>query len=114
MIPIWKTYVYLPYRMPINKERDVWKIQTSTDIIFRVSSPEYNVLNSVSTPNHLYHYICETCYYSSGNPFEVFRTSVDSAENMKDGPTGDQQTQMSAHARQHSIMFAWARSLEGK
>ena len=114
MIPIWKTYIYLSYRDQIGKDASEWRVQTSGDIIFRVSSPTWGTVPATNPDSNLYHYLCETCHYSSGNPDEVFRTSADFAKNMKNGPTGDQQIQMSVHARQHSIMWSWVKSLEGK
>jgi hypothetical protein len=109
---IWRAVIYLPFRIPLSKDVNVLRVQTSEEIIFRLTSPHYGPYLADDIDNRIYHYYCETCHCSCGNPDEVFRTSAERAKNLKDGPTGDQQSQMSSHARQHSIMWSWARSLE--
>lgn len=107
MIPVWKAEICLPWGF---EKQDPTNIQTHTEILFRLSGDEFFAPEEQS--ERLYYYLCGTCYYSCGNPYEVFRTSSERAKNLKDGPTGDQQIQMSAHVQQHRIMLQWARSLE--
>ena len=63
--------------------------------------------------NDRYRYICMDCYSASGSR-EAFSTDCAYIRDMKHGPTPSQQSQIGNHARQHSIMWSWAKSLEGK
>jgi hypothetical protein len=80
-------------------------------IIFQLYCPDWMRTDDHETKRVQYR--CMDCYAASGNP-EAFTTGSAFATRMKDGPTDKQQGQMIDHARQHSIMWSWAKSLEGK
>ena len=56
-----------------------------------------------------YFYYCLSCLIACGDKEAVFKTGIAPAKKMQDGPTDKQQTQMSEHAEQHSIIWNWAR-----
>jgi len=58
-----------------------------------------------------YRYRCLSCYEASGDS-GCFCTQSEQLQRLKDGPTQDQQSQMADHAKQHSIMYAWAKGLK--
>ena len=113
MIPVYLTYLTRPISPPIYGifELDPSKIVEPMTLIFRVEEAGYSMFPA-SNPTHLYRYYCESCYYASGERERVFRTTPASTEKMKDGPTKEQQEQMSDHSRQHEIMWQWAKGLE--
>lgn len=65
---------------------------------------------------------CQSCYYGSGNDRDIFRTDYVRREDLGEkgdrdhggwsSPSYSQQDQMRQHAKQHQIMFSWARSLK--
>lgn len=65
---------------------------------------------------------CQSCLAASGNYRDLFRTDYARRENLLgqgnrehggwDTPTVQQQDQMVAHAKQHEIMYAWAKGLK--
>lgn len=56
---------------------------------------------------------CESCLAGSGRYGEVFQTDWETIGNLTRGtPSPDQMNQISDHAHQHEIMWAWARGLE--
>ena len=59
-------------------------------------------------------WMCQSCYAASGRLDDVFRTEAAYLKDVRksDGPTDKQRGQMSDHSIQHTIMWAWARSLK--
>lgn len=56
---------------------------------------------------------CESCICGSGNYRNVFKTDYEKFENLHNGsPSEKQMNQISEHARQHEIIWSWARSLK--
>ena len=58
-----------------------------------------------------YRYTCLTCYAASGN-LDVFSTSWRTPTEMEEGPTAQQVEEIRDHAKQHSIMYSWAKGLK--
>ena len=58
-----------------------------------------------------FRYRCLSCYMASGSG-DSFSTQCEQRHLFRDGPTEAQKDQMSEHARQHSIMWAWAKGLK--
>jgi hypothetical protein len=59
-----------------------------------------------------YRYRCMSCFAACGLERDTFKTTFARAKFLKDGPTQEQQDQMSDHARQHSIMYLWAKGVK--
>ena len=58
-----------------------------------------------------YRYRCMDCYLACGSEENSFTTEFERQKDLKDGPTNSQQDEMNDHARQHGIMWAWAKGL---
>lgn len=112
MIPVLHTYLTRPIPPPTGRdiELDMSKIIEPISLTFVVERSEYPMFATDKTS--MYRYCCQSCRYASGEFDLVFRTSPASAEKMKDGPTEDQQEQMSDHSRQHEIMWRWVKGME--
>ena len=115
MQPIWK----VPWYRPIGVNEPLDTIAYYDVLLFQLESPillnwDYFDRHDQPDPQKFpYRYKCMSCYAASGSN-DVFSTQSEQKQSLKDGPTQEQQDQMSDHARQHTIMWAWARSLEGK
>lgn len=116
MIGIWKIALIQPIRPPIEGvvNLNITQIIEPVYLVFRAECPILGFPKQVykDPEEYPWRYRCESCYYSSGDLEEIFRTSCDPIKNMKHEPTRAQQAEMSGHARQHQIMWAWARSLK--
>lgn len=109
---VWKTYLIRPFSPPVGglAEPDASVISDPVVLIFHVENAGYSAFPSYD-PKKMSRYYCESCYYASGSQDKVFRTTPDSEEAMQHGPTKEQQEQMSDHAEQHQIIWAWARQI---
>jgi hypothetical protein len=60
-----------------------------------------------------YSWQCESCLAGSGRYGEIFQTDRERIGDLVQGkPSEKQMNQIRDHARQHEIMWAWARGLE--
>ena len=122
---LWGPRVFkAPWYRPIgvNEKWDPW---CSYDVI--IFTPEcdpdvhdFNVyINIWDVP---WRWTCQSCYAASGDDRSIFKTDWEKREHLggqgsKDvggfsEPSRKQQDQMSDHAKQHSIMWSWARGLK--
>lgn len=104
MNPVWK----IPWSRPVPiTEQELSKIDCSIGyVVFQLE------MNSFLKQNPTYIYKCYSCYAASGDREYSFETESATPEKLKDGPTENQREEMSNHAKQHTIMYQWARSIK--
>ena len=114
MNPIWKVPWFLPRFVDEQIPGAEVRIEA---IIFRLEPAvllnwdyvdRHDRTDSQKFP---YRYRCLSCYAASGDE-DGFRTQCEQLQRLTDGPTEKQQSQMADHAKQHSIMYAWAKGLK--
>jgi hypothetical protein len=110
--PIFQMYLTRPISPPTTGvlETDLSEIVEPVRLTFKVENNGWSMFPTYD-PTQMYRYRCESCAFASGQVPRVFRTTPDSAEKMKYGPTQEQREQINDHTRQHEIMWAWARGL---
>lgn len=117
---------YYPWYRPMSAGigEDIPAVGEMDRIIF---TPEYD--DQVLEPNVYvkvwdvpWRWVCQTCYMASGGHRAVFKTDWVRREDL--GERGDrdrggwctpalsQQDQIREHAKQHEIMYAWAKGLK--
>jgi len=112
--PIYKVPWFRPY--PVGEQIPGAEVRIDA-IIFQMESPAvlvWDYLDRHGRPDRQkfpYRYRCLSCYAASGDE-DGFRTQCEQLQRLTDGPTEEQQSQMADHAKQHSIMYAWARGLK--
>lgn len=114
MNPIWKA----PWYRRMFPGASYLDTNESIDVIlFELEQPviiNWDYFNEKGKPDPQkfpYRYRCLSCYAASGDRGS-FVTQCEQKQAMKDGPTQEQQDQMSEHVRQHSIMWEWAKGLK--
>ena len=109
--------VYLPFHWGITETNPAIVLDSPRITLL----PEYN--NGVHDPDIKIHvldvpwrYYCESCHYAFGNKRGVFHTDWTSRRSLglEGMPSRHQMDQINDHAKQHSIMWSWAKGLEKK
>ena len=117
---------HYPWYRPLSAGVDV-KIPSVGEMDRIIFIPEYD--EAVLEPNVYikvwdvpWRWVCQSCYMATGESREIFKTDWVRGEDLgergsrdKGGwctPAWSQEDQIRKHAKQHEIMFAWARSLK--
>ena len=114
MNSLYKVPWYRPF--PINEQIPGAEVSINA-LIFQLESPAlltWDYLDHHGDPDiqkFPYRYRCLSCCAASGSR-DAFTTQCEQLQSLKEGPTQEQQKQMNDHARQHEIMYLWARSLK--
>ena len=106
MNPIWKVTWIQPAVMP------QFGSESHVDALIFKLEHDGTYLPVPEWDNNQYRYRCMNCFAACGSDRYTFSTGYERAKHLKDGPTQQQQDEMSDHARQHEIMFVWARSVK--
>jgi hypothetical protein len=112
--PIYKVPWFRPY--PVGEQIPGAEVRIDA-IIFQMELANllnWDYLDYHDRPDRQkfpYRFRCLSCYAASGDN-DSFRTQCEQLQRLKDGPTQEQQDQMSDHARQHTIMYSWAKGLK--
>lgn len=86
-------------------------IRGITVVEFRPEEPVYQMDEEQMRDGELrlYQYVCYSCLATCGDRNRCFTTVCATRKSMRLGATTTQQEQMKFHAKQHSIIWGWAR-----
>jgi len=114
ILPFYKVALSFPLPAGIF-ETDTSRIVDTPCLIFKSEVPRYVDFDLPDDWIPI-RWICLSCFEACGDETDVFKTGSAPRRELKrvTGPTQKQQNQMLDHARQHEIMWAWARGLEKK
>jgi hypothetical protein len=111
VIPVWRVPWLRNFPGPIDKPWRTEELQVSA-LVFQLEHDGTTFQPVANWEENRYRYRCMDCYLASGSKEDSFTTGFEKAADLKTGPTNYQMDEMSDHARQHSIMWSWARSLK--
>lgn len=111
MIPTWIVPWLRDFPGLLDKDFDPAGIQVNA-LIFQLEHDGTTFQPVGNWDENRYRYRCMGCYVACGSKENSFTTGFEKQGDLKDGPTNYQQDEMSDHARQHSIMWTWAKGLK--